>query len=228
MNSKIKAVLFDLDETILDRTRSLKDFLLWQAKGTLRNSIVDASHYCARFIELYASGTVSKVDVYTQLIGEYDINDWSVEELLSSYELCFSGFCKARDGAVEAITTLKTAGFKIGLVSNGRSPFQIRSFNALGINDMFDAVIVSAAVGYRKPQKEIFELACERIGVSVSETIFVGDNPEADIRGANACGMYTIYTPGPGGGECEAADVTCQHFSQLLHLVEKRAGKLAL
>jgi putative hydrolase of the HAD superfamily len=216
----MKAVIFDLDETLLDRTGSLIDFVNWQATGMLKNSISEPSKFCRRFINLDANGSVWKDEVYKHLIGEYEITDWTVEELLTSYEFCFSGFCKSKKGSVDAIKELKSLGIKIGLVSNGNSPFQERNFNALGISEMFDSIIVSGAVGYRKPQKEIFELACSQIAVSSSDTVFVGDNPTADIDGANACGMYTIYIPGIHGSQCESANVVCENFSQLVGLVK--------
>ena len=48
----MRAALFDLDETILDRAGSLRDFAIWQAKGMLRFSIYDVDRFVERFIEL--------------------------------------------------------------------------------------------------------------------------------------------------------------------------------
>lgn len=216
----MSAVFFDLDETLLDRTKSLREFTIWQARGMLRNSISDVEQYCQRFIELDKNGLVWKDAVYTQLIDEFEISDWSASELLQSYELCFSGFCKPKKNAIEAVKALANEGIKLGLISNGKTPFQERNFNALGISDFFSVVIVSEAVGFRKPQMEIFELACTSINVPIKQSIFVGDNPEADIKGARNCGMYTIFIPGSHGVECEYADAICNDFSNLNGIVK--------
>lgn len=107
----------------------------------------------------------------------------------------------------------------MALVSNGKSPFQEMSFAALGIADLFDDVIVSDAVGYKKPDRKIFELACRRLKTEPANAVFVGDNPVADIQGANNAGMYTIYIPGAFGNRCRYADKICRSFKDLPELV---------
>ena len=215
----MKAVLLDLDETILDRQRSLVEFANWQAQGMLKSSIQNAGEFVGRFVELDAHGSVWKDEVYAQLILEFSILDWSVDELLSSYELSFCHFCMPRKGVIEALEILHRMGRKMALVSNGKSPFQERNFEALGISEFFDAVVVSGAVGVRKPDRAIFELACESIGVKPANGIFVGDNPVSDIEGAKLAGMYAIYIPGHFGEKCGFADATCSDFRDLPGMV---------
>jgi len=215
-------VLFDLDGTLLDRAGSLRDFALWQAKGMLRNSISNKNQntFCERFIELDSNGAVWKDQVYTDLVQDFGIEDWSISELLTSYELCFSGFCKPLPNAVKAVQDLHKKGYRLGLVSNGKSPFQERNFNALGISHLFGSVIVSDAVGLRKPDSQIFVLVCDALGSSADNTVFVGDNPVADIEGANKAGMYSVYIPGYCGQECNDADHICRNFKDLVGIVE--------
>ena len=215
----MKSVLFDLDETLLDRSESLKEFALWQSKGMLRREISDPNLFCQRFVELDSNGGVLKNKVYSQLIDEFGINDWTLAELTSSYDLCFSGFCREKEGALDAVEELKGIGFKLGLVSNGRSPFQERNFYSLGVSHLFDTIIVSEALGVRKPDRKIFDLACERTGVSAVETVFVGDNPKADIDGANNCGMYTVFIPGHYGETYENANAVCGKYVDLVGIV---------
>ena len=68
--NQIKAVLFDLDQTLLDRTASLKSFVDWQVKGMLRSQVSDRDLFIKRFIELDANGKVWKDRVYEILIDE--------------------------------------------------------------------------------------------------------------------------------------------------------------
>ena len=215
-------VLFDLDETLLDRTGSLRDFILWQARGMLRNSISDKdqAQFCERFIELDSNGLVWKDKVYTDLVREFSIEGWSVAELLTSYELGFCGFCKLLPDALQALELLHERGYKLGLVSNGKSPFQERNFNALGIAGLFGSVIVSGAVGLRKPDPQIFMLACAALESLPDHCVFVGDNPVADIQGAASTGLYTVYIPGHYGLECVGADTVCRDFKELVSIVE--------
>ena len=215
----MKAVLFDLDRTLLDRDASLKKFVVWQAKGMLSSQLEDTELFTERFIELDANGKVWKDEVYKILIEEFAISGWSIAELTASYELCFSGFCQPKQGAIEAVEILHQEGFKLGLISNGKSPFQEHNFNSLGISSFFDTVIVSAAVGLRKPDRAIFELAASELRIELPEAVFVGDNPIADIQGAKQAGMYSVYIPRYDGDLCKDADAVCNNFRELPDIV---------
>jgi FMN phosphatase YigB (HAD superfamily) len=56
--------------------------------------------------------------------------------------------------------------------------------------------------------------------VSPEETVFVGDNPTADIDGATNCGMYTVFVPGRHGQTYEGANAIFHDFSNLIGIVE--------
>jgi putative hydrolase of the HAD superfamily len=84
--------------------------------------------------------------------------------------------------------------YKLGIISNFAIPECVHEL--LKIHDLdrlFDAIVVSAAVNKRKPSPEIFEHALKTLGVSASETVFVGDTLDADIEGAKAVGMKAVY-----------------------------------
>lgn len=220
----MRAALFDLDETLLDRTGSLRDFATWQAKGMLRTYVNDTDYFIERFIKLDENGMVWKDKVYASLIDEFNITDWSVDELLSTYLLTFCAFCKPRNGAETAIREFASHGFKIGLVTNGKTPFQERNFRTLGFTNWFDCVVVSEAVGMRKPERSIFEHACRIADADIEKSIFIGDNPNADMKGSKAAGMKTIYVPrDPGYEPCEYADYTFNDLSEVKGFVDRES-----
>jgi putative hydrolase of the HAD superfamily len=83
---------------------------------------------------------------------------------------------------------------KLGLVSNFTyAPVVQDSLKRLGISRYFDVVVVSGDCGWRKPHKQIFEDALQRLGVEAEETVFIGDSPLEDIKGATAAGMKTVF-----------------------------------
>lgn len=102
-------VLFDLDETVLDRTKTLTSFVQWQVDGMLRDQISDPAKFIQRFVQLDNGGKVWKDEVYSQLIEEYAIQHWTVSELLQCYELCFCAFSVARPGIRGALEHLKAS-----------------------------------------------------------------------------------------------------------------------
>jgi len=84
----------------------------------------------------------------------------------------------------------------IGIVTNGGSANQTNKINNSGLNDLVDAVIVSEEFGVKKPDPAIFHEVCSRLAIGPAASWFVGDNPEADIIGADAVGMHTIWLEG--------------------------------
>ncbi|XP_068638760.1 uncharacterized protein [Aristolochia californica] len=91
-------------------------------------------------------------------------------------------------GAYETICHLKDAGVKLAVVSN----FDLRLrklLKDLKVANLFDAIIVSAEVGYEKPAAAIFRTALNQIGVAANRAVHVGDDEKADKMGANAIGI---------------------------------------
>lgn len=189
----IKAILFDLDQTLLDRTTSLKKFLNWQINFFELVPPDLKANFIERFLVLDANGSVWKDRVYTQLTVEFKITHYSTEILLQSYIQDFNKFCTPFDDVEHTIQTLYERDFKLGLISNGQSPFQEHNFYALGLREYFSSVIVSEAVGLRKPDPQIFYLSCEQLKIYPQEAIFIGDNWEADVQGARQAGLNALY-----------------------------------
>lgn len=86
---------------------------------------------------------------------------------------------------------LKRRGFSLAIVSNWDSTLE-QLIRRVGLLPYFDEVVSSASVGYRKPGRAIFEITLERMGVSASEAVHVGDLPEADGEGAASAGIRPI------------------------------------
>jgi len=85
---------------------------------------------------------------------------------------------------------------KLGLVSNFTyAPVVYASLRKLGINQFFDAVLVSDENGWRKPHKRIFLEALRKLQVTAEEAVFIGDSPLEDIKGAKEIGMKTVFVP---------------------------------
>jgi putative hydrolase of the HAD superfamily len=84
--------------------------------------------------------------------------------------------------------------YKLGIVSNFAIPeCVLKLLKADSLDKLFNVVVVSGAVNKRKPSPEIFKGALKMLGVSASETVFVGDTIDADVEGPKAVGMKVIY-----------------------------------
>lgn len=104
------------------------------------------------------------------------------------------------DGSLEALSTTRSAGYRNVILSN-HGPELPQLVEALGLADFVDLTITSAAVGAEKPNPRIFEFALAKVGVHAhSDVWMVGDNPIADVEGAERLGIRAILADGAGPG----------------------------
>ncbi|RDI36455.1 HAD family hydrolase [Falsibacillus pallidus] len=186
----IKAVLFDLDGTLLDRDASVLKFIADQAE---RLGIADKEKYIHRFIELDARGYVWKDKVYQQLLREFDIPQMTWENLLEDYLESFHKHGVPFPNLIEMLDGLKAAGHKLGLITNGFERMQMSNIQALGIADYFDCILISEREGIKKPDSMIFQKALKVLGTDPAESIYIGDHPDNDMKAAKAVGMKTMW-----------------------------------
>ncbi len=86
--------------------------------------------------------------------------------------------------------------YKLGIISNFTyAPVIHAALRNLRINDFFNVVLISEAVGWRKPNPKIFFEALKRLHIKADEAIYVGDTPLEDIQGSKNVGMKTVFIP---------------------------------
>lgn len=95
------------------------------------------------------------------------------------------------DDVAPALDKLKEQGLTLGLISNVDRDIS-SVYEELGLGKWLSVTITSQAVGFNKPQPEIFQAALKEAGVKPAEAIYVGDQYEIDIVGANGAGMRGI------------------------------------
>jgi putative hydrolase of the HAD superfamily len=83
---------------------------------------------------------------------------------------------------------------RLGVCSNfTHAPTARALLEDAGLDRSLDAVVISHEHGLRKPRREIFEATLDALGVAPDEAIHVGDNLDADVAGASALGVRTIW-----------------------------------
>ncbi|RPJ23959.1 MAG: HAD family hydrolase [Chloroflexi bacterium] len=89
---------------------------------------------------------------------------------------------------------LEEDGYRLGLVSNAGDDQDVQQLaERFDISQYFDFILTSAACSYRKPHPRIFELALSNWYFLPTEAVMVGDNLDADIRGAKSAGLYAVW-----------------------------------
>jgi FMN phosphatase YigB (HAD superfamily) len=84
--------------------------------------------------------------------------------------------------------------FRLAVVSNfDYTPTAVGILEAAGVAALFETIVVSDAVGWRKPRREIFDAALGRLALGPADALFVGDRAEIDVAGAQAMGMDAAW-----------------------------------
>ncbi len=111
--------------------------------------------------------------------------------------------------------------YKTGILTNGFIHLQRKKIERYNLDGHVDFSLVSEEAGYHKPDKRVFEAALKLAGeVSPEKTIYVGDNPEADIEGALRSGLRPIFMNTKNKGIVLPSEVMkIQHLSELLPLL---------
>ncbi len=191
MANKLQAIIFDLDDTLY----SERDFVL-SGFGAVSSWAV-ANLGISEDI-----GSTTLADLYHQGVRNNTFNKWLELHAIDRIEVIPQMLEIYRQhvpqispfpAAIDLLEHLKQS-YKIGLVSDGYLEVQQRKWLALGLNDLFDAVVFSDELGRDnwKPSMAPFKLVLERLNVSPEFSVYIGDNPRKDFLGARQLGMHTI------------------------------------
>ena len=200
------SVFFDLDHT------------LWDYDANSEHTLVELYEYYALFekgIHNTRAFTQSFTNVNNHLWEAYNKNQISSQVIRENrFKMIFARFGLTDDRladqlardyleicptkgkllphALEVLDYLQPR-YQLFIITNGFNDVQHRKLESSGITDYFTEVITSESTGHKKPAKEIFDHALELSGHNNQEVVMVGDNLEADIKGANRSRIDTIF-----------------------------------
>jgi putative hydrolase of the HAD superfamily len=146
-----------------------------------------------------------------------------VESLLDAHRVALSEAAKFPAHYVALLRALKPH-YRLAVVSNfDYTPTAIGMLRDAGVEDLFDTIVVSDAIGWRKPRPEIFDVALQQLGVAPRDALFVGDRADIDVVGAQRMGMPVAWvnrdrTPLPAG--ITAPDYEIRDLAELAPVLE--------
>ncbi|MFD1048225.1 HAD family hydrolase, partial [Kibdelosporangium lantanae] len=95
--------------------------------------------------------------------------------------------------ALPCLNWLRAAGLKLAAVTNASGPQQHAKLAEAGITHYFDEVVIAGELGIAKPDSRIFHLTCDRLDVTPTETVHVGDRLDLDAQGARDAGLHAVW-----------------------------------
>ncbi len=202
---KIKAVLFDLDDTLVNSKKAEYNAIC-EFKNLYNefNKIKDVnfaevwSRVTMETYEKYHKGEISfeelRIGRMKGLFSNYSINisDEDAKEKFKDYQNIYEKNWILFDDAKELLENLKNR-YKLVILSNGDGKQQRKKIEYTGLNQYFSDIVISSEVGYSKPEKEIFDIACKMINLKPENCIMIGDKYKVDIEGSLNAGMYGIW-----------------------------------
>jgi HAD superfamily hydrolase (TIGR01509 family) len=212
----LRAVLFDLFDTLVDlhmerlpevqvrgrRVHSTYPFL-YQALSSHLDSVPSFEIFAETLalVDAEVHGVMQSErrevptrERFQRFVARLDLGTAELPELLTRVHMDELVRCvSVLDHHVPLLADLHD-DLRLGVCSNfTHTPAALRVIEQAGLAPHLDTVVVSEEIGVRKPRKEIFEEALRRLGVSAAEAVHVGDNLAADVAGAAAVGMKTVW-----------------------------------
>ena len=187
----IKAIIFDLDNTLIDRQRAFKEMLdrkfhqLFEDETLIQEMIKD-------IIEWDNNGTVERIVVFKKWAEKYNVTKISAEQLDKEWSDESGSVAFLYDDVRETLTELKKK-YKIAILSNGNKTSQRRKLSTIDIYDLLDYSLISGEFTHRKPDKEISEYTAKQLGLETNECVYVGDNYKIDVLGSKNAGMLPVF-----------------------------------
>ena len=197
----IRAVLFDLDGTLVD---SAPDLAGAADKMRLKRGLASLDY--AKYRPLCGAGARGMLQVAFEIGPDHADYESLREEFFSNYQACMLDNTHAFEGVAPLIAALQTRGMRWGVVTNKSERFALPLTAAMPLFASSGVIVGGDTTPYSKPHPEPLLEAARRLGVSPELCLYVGDD-ERDIVAGKSAGMGTVAaTYGYLGSASDVAD----------------------
>lgn len=187
----MQGIIFDLDETLIDRHLAVTRFAegLWNSYVSDRplDVFVEDVH------RLDGHGYGARDAFFDAMMVSYPGSLPSVETMRERFYGEVWETPQLAEGVIEILRMLSERNIPLAIVSNGSSVAQRSKIQRSGIEDFFDAIVISEELGIRKPDARIYVEAADRLAAAPAECWFVGDHPVNDVWGSKQVGFRAAW-----------------------------------
>jgi len=221
----IKAILFDLDNTLVDFMKMKK-----ASCEAAISAMVDAGlklnkkNAMKELFVLYDQYGIEHHKVFQKLIQKFNkkIDYHILAKGIISYRKVQQGFHETYPNVIKTLIKIREQGIKLAIVSDAPKLKCYMRLVELNISEFFDYVVAFEDTREHKPSPKPFQKAMNLLKIKPDEAIFVGDWPERDIKGAKALGIKTVHaTYGNIFKTKIKPDYAIKDIIELLKIIEK-------
>ena len=199
----IRAVLFDLDDTLVDhhfasraalagvreRFTALQSLELEELVRENQHILDSMHHEVALGKRSVADARIERYRRLFAFVGHPITRAGAAAEL---HRRTYHANRRCVEGALELVMHLRTR-VRIGVVTNNTVAEQTEKLATFGFAPYVDALITSEEIGVAKPNPAIFRIALERVGCDAHEAVMIGDAWVHDVLGASAAGIRALW-----------------------------------
>lgn len=223
----LKAILFDLDMTLIDFMKMKRIASDEAARAMVRAGLdMPLGEAKKRLFETYLKEGIESDTAFTRFLRENNsYSEGVLAAALNAYLRTKQKHLEPYPDVKPTLRGLRKMGLKLAIVTDAPRLKACQRLDAMGIADLFDAVVCLEDTGSKKPGPLPFRKALETLGVKPSEAMHVGDWPERDIAGARKMGLKACLAKyGWHAGKYVRPDFEIKRFGELLEIV-KKAGR---
>jgi putative hydrolase of the HAD superfamily len=192
-------ILFDIDGTLIDHdtAEAIAVAALSGRMGYSDDAVGFLQRWRSAFERHYNRYLAGELSIQQQRRERFremfdpNLSDAAADQLSALYIDEYLAACELYSDVRMALAQL--AAYPMGIVSNGERSQQQYKLVRTGVDHYFGPLILSGECGIAKPARGIFELACDSMGVSPSQAVYVGDRRDIDAEAARSVGMHGIW-----------------------------------
>ncbi|NBI28706.1 HAD family hydrolase [Chengkuizengella marina] len=197
-------IFFDIDDTLLDfkeaEHQGVKKF--YNKFPDVINIKEDKfyDHWCTigkKHFNRFLKGELTFEEQKAERIKEIfhlvklPLDDVTAGQYFSIYLTHFEESWQAFDDVIPCLQQLQN--YRMGIITNGYEEQQIQKLKKIGVYDYFEIIVTASDVGTAKPNKRIFEVACQKAKVKPSSCYYIGDDYKSDILACEKVNMRGIW-----------------------------------
>lgn len=190
------AVAFDLDDTLAVPTRDRRTILREATRATGAPPL-SREAYLAAHARCLTEET--REPIFAALLADHDTTV-SPAAVARAYRDRIAEALTPVPGVERLLDRLRRE-YRVGLLTNGPVVAQQDKLRTLGWTGAFDVELVTGSLAAGKPDARAFEALCSGLGTPPEETVYVGDDPQADIEGAAGVGMIPVQVVFEGSAD---------------------------